>query len=231
MGFPNAGFKAALKNISQFKDKAPKHPPLFINIGKNRSTPLDLAHNDYVKGVSEFNELADAFVVNISSPNTKDLRLLHQKENFLNFIDPILNESLKQKVQKPLFIKLSPDLDDTDFVNFLKDTSEMPFAGYTLTNTTVSRPNGLKFPERGGLSGAPLKELSLKKLKLAKESLASLKSGKKVISVGGVMNPQDAVERIEAGADLVQFYSGLIFYGPSLFANSTQRLKKLRPQD
>jgi len=222
MGFPNAGYIAVKEKLSKYKNlsKTKPLPPLFINIGKNRNTPLNKAHEDYLKGIDFFSKLADAFVINISSPNTKGLRLLHEKENFLPFIEPLIKASKKH--DKPIILKLSPDLDDDSFKTFIKLCSKLDLDGITLTNTTNSRPETLDktFPEHGGLSGEPLKELSKMKLKMAKEVLKQEDSKQILISVGGVMSPEEANLRLKLGADLVQMYSGLIFYGPSLLKDS-----------
>jgi dihydroorotate dehydrogenase len=222
MGFPNAGFDAVKPKIKSYKELANKKklPPLFINIGKNRTTSLKDSHKDYLKGIEFFADLADAFVVNISSPNTKDLRLLHKEENFIPFIEPLLEASKLTK--KPMLLKLSPDLEEGDFKSFIKLCANLPLDGITLTNTTSSRPKSLKksFPDHGGLSGQPLKELSLEKLKWARSILDSEGSNQTLVSVGGVMNPEDAYERLKFGADLVQMYSGLIFHGPTLLKDS-----------
>lgn len=224
MGFPNAGFEAVLPKIKHFKKTSKSKTPLFINIGKNRATPLESAQDDYVKGIHFFNDVADAFVINISSPNTKDLRLLHQKENFKTFITPIIEASKEQTVKTPLLVKLSPDLENNAFIQFLTDCENLEIDGFILTNTTVTRPEHLKFPARGGLSGLPLKELAMEKLKLARKTLGP-DSSKILVSVGGICTPEEAVSRLKAGADLVQFYSGLIFYGPSLFKDSASRVQ------
>ncbi len=224
MGFPNAGFEKVLPRIQKFKDKTKTSTPVFINIGKNRTTPLNEAEKDYVKGIHFFNEVADAFVINISSPNTKDLRLLHQKENFKKFITPIIEASKSHTKKTPLLVKLSPDLNDKDFCTFISDSLSLEIDGFILTNTTSSRPDGLDFPKRGGVSGLPLRELSMQKLKLAKKIMGE-NSTKVIISVGGICTPFEAMQRIKAGADLVQFYSGLIFYGPALFKDSIKEFQ------
>jgi len=222
MGFPNSGFEAVRPRIEKFKQF--KSTPVFINIGKNRDTPLNEAAKDYVAGIKFFGNLADCFVVNISSPNTKDLRLLHSKENFRQFIGPVLEASLSLTKKTPLLVKLSPDLDDEAFAQFISDACDLPIDGFILTNTTLSRPLGSDFPERGGLSGGPLKNLAVSKLKIARKSLGA-GSKKCLISVGGVLTPGDAIERLNLGADLVQSYSGLIFYGPKLFEDSAKLLR------
>lgn len=224
MGFPNAGFKAVLPRIKSYKEKmGVNQTPLFINIGKNRSTPLNKAQEDYVKGIHFFNDVADCFVINISSPNTKDLRFLHQKENFKTFINPIIEAATILNKKTPLLVKLSPDLDDEAFVQFLNDCKPLDLNGFILTNTTAGRPKGLNFPERGGLSGKPLCAQSLHKLKLARKILGD-DCSKIIISVGGICSPEEAKNRLNCGADLVQFYSGLLFYGPSLFKDAIKKL-------
>lgn len=224
MGFPNAGFKAVLPRIKKYKAQLKnEHPPIFINIGKNRQTPLNKAQEDYVQGIHFFTDVADAFVINISSPNTKDLRLLHQKENFKLFIDPIIEAASSLEKRIPLLVKLSPDLDDADFAQFLSDCKNLDIDGFILTNTTTDRPDFLNFPERGGMSGEPLAEKSLQKLKIARQTLGS-DAHQILISVGGVCSPNEAQKRLDNGADLVQFYSGLIFHGPSLFKDSSKKL-------
>lgn len=223
MGFPNPGFEAVKPRIEKFKRKKSR-PPLFINIGKNRSTKLEEAHKDYVKGIAFFKDLADAFVINISSPNTKDLRLLHKKETFLSFINPLINEKKKSHKKTPLFLKISPDLDQKDFEVFLEDLKELPdVEGLILTNTTIERPNEVSFPKRGGLSGKPLAKKSCEKLKLAK---SILQEEKVLVSVGGILTPQEACQRLDFGADLVQSYSGLVYYGPNLLADSAKLMLK-----
>ncbi len=223
MGFPNAGFKAVLPKIKNYKEKMGNNTPIFINIGKNRTTPFKKAQDDYIDGINFFSEVADCFVINISSPNTTDLCLLHQKENFKAFIYPIIKTSKVQQKNIPLLLKLSPDLNDDDFTIFLNDCKELDLGGFILTNTTVDRPKGINFPEKGGLSGAPLYSKSLQKLKLARHILGN-NSPQILISVGGICSPKEAVNRLKSGADLVQFYSGLIFYGPSLFKDSIKML-------
>jgi len=226
MGFPNAGYEAVKPKLKEYKKLSLKRPlpPLFVNIGKNRNTSLDEAYNDYLLGIETFSELADAFVVNISSPNTKDLRLLHEEKNFLPFIEPLIASA--NAFNKPILLKLSPDLEIEDFKTFIRNCTKLKLDGITLTNTTNSRPENLKkdFPLHGGVSGKPLASLSIEKLKVAKTILAEENSKQILVSVGGVMTPQDAALRIEAGADLVQMYSGLIFYGPSLLKDSADFL-------
>lgn len=221
MGFPNAGFNAVLPKIEKFlnksKDQSKYSPPLFINIGKNRETPLEEAHKDYLQGLKHFSKVADAFVINISSPNTKGLRDLHSEKNFKNFITPLIEAE-----DKPLILKISPDLETEAFKDFIELCTTLNIDGLTLTNTTASRSKKTKalFPEHGGVSGKPLAKISLEKLLTARKILDEKKSKQVLISVGGVMTPAQAKERIDSGADLVQFYSGLIFYGPFLLKDS-----------
>lgn len=224
MGFPNAGFKAVKPRIIKYKNKV-KDTPLFINIGKNRNTPLEEAYKDYVKGINMFSEEADAFVVNISSPNTKDLRKLHERENFKKFISPIVEENKRQAIEKPILIKISPDLPDESLESFASLCLEYPLGGWVLTNTTTERFDQTTFPKHGGVSGLPLADLSRKRLSVVSK-VAKSAPDRLVVSVGGVMSPKEALHRLDLGADLVEFYSGLIFFGPRLFKECIKKLNK-----
>ena len=219
MGFPNAGFEAVLPKIEGFikKSEGLYRPPLFINIGKNRDTKLEDAHEDYLLGLKHFSKVADTFVINISSPNTKGLRELHDEKNFKNFITPLI-----ESTEKPLILKISPDLETEAFKDFIELCTTLKIDGLTLTNTTASRSEKTTplFPAHGGVSGKPLAKLSLSRLIEARKILRAKESQQTLISVGGVMTPPQATDRLKAGADLVQFYSGLIFYGPSLLKDS-----------
>ncbi len=224
MGFPNAGFDKVKPKIIEYKESV-KDTPLFVNIGKNRDTALNEAYKDYVKGIETFSNEADAFVVNISSPNTANLRTLHEGENFKSFISPIIEASVKQKKSKPILIKVSPDLPEDALIEFAKLCQKYPLGGWVLTNTTTERFDGQTFPKHGGVSGAPLTQLSKKRLNVI-TSVAKETPERLLISVGGLMNPLQALERLDLGADLVEFYSGLIFYGPGLFKACAQNLKQ-----
>lgn len=220
MGFPNAGADEVYYNVLS---SGPKYrTPLFVNIGKNRNTPNLEAVQDYLFLVDKFKTLADCFVVNISSPNTKGLRDLQNKENLRLLLSPIL-EKVQKNGTTPVLVKLSPDMGDEGLAEAITHCKDIGVDGFVLTNTTLSRPDGCHFSNEGGLSGAPLKKLSLNALKIAVETLGTAKNDKLIVSVGGIMTPEDVFERLQLGANLVQIYSALVFEGPKFFQQVARR--------
>jgi len=213
LGFPSYGAYEVQANIETFENR---RTPLFVNIGKNRWTSVDKAHEDYIFLMQTFSELADVFVVNISSPNTKDLRQLQKKENLSRFLAPILSYNKKES-KKPILIKLSPDEDEKSFKEIIATCAELEVDGFVLTNTTSSRDFKNSYPTEGGVSGRPLAKKSVQILQWAVESLGSRKKDFLIVSAGGVNDSTSVLERLEIGADLVQIYSELIFEGPGLF--------------
>ncbi len=228
MGFPNDGAEKIYQRILKARKKI--NVPLFINVGKGRETPLELASQDYLIGVTKFFELADAIVVNISSPNTQNLRQLQSKE----FLEPLLNDVRKKMDQlaapsknMPLFlIKLSPDLESSQLEDFITIAKKY-VDGFILTNTTTSRLPASPLPQEGGISGKLLKTLSENVLQNLVKSLGDDRKNFLIVSVGGVMTPDDAIKRLQMGADLIQAYAGLIYYGPTLFQDCCRRLKMI----
>jgi dihydroorotate dehydrogenase len=215
MGFPSEGASEVYFNIKKFKSHASL--PVFVNIGKNRTTENVDAHKDYSELITHFADVADAFVVNISSPNTKGLRDLATLENFNAFISPIRKHYDDLKLNQPLFLKLSPDLDMQGQEIVLRACIDHGFDGFVLTNTTLDRTHTPFYPNEGGVSGKPLKEKSIQALMHAKNVILKQNQKKCLISVGGVMTAEDVFERIKLGADLVQVYSTLVFEGPGFF--------------
>ena len=213
LGFPSEGVRKVKTRLKELK--RPFAVPLFANIGKNASTPLDQAHSDYIQLLVELRGLVDAFVINISSPNTKGLRELLKPEKLRDFLTPIM-ESLPAD-HEPILLKLSPDLEDDELERALSISHELGIDGWILTNTSQGLREGLNFPKEGGVSGRPLAGLSKEFLQKALGLLGSKREGKLVISVGGVMSSDDVEERLQLGADLVQVYSALIFEGPMFF--------------
>lgn len=212
MGFPSAGADEVFFNLRGFKEIS--KTPVFVNIGKNRTTPNETAHIDYIFLLSKFQSLADAFVLNISSPNTKGLRDLAKKENLDLFLNPIMSAVNDLSISQPLFIKLSPDLETEDLISVVECCLQHKIDGFILTNTTLSREGLTYYPSEGGASGKPVAELSKKALKTVVGLCLREKTKKIIISAGGVMTAADVFERIELGADLVQVYTALIFEGP-----------------
>ncbi len=223
MGFPNHGSEALKNRLENIKAKI--HVPLFVNIGKNRDTENNQAHQDYIHCIGALKNYADVFVINISSPNTKGLRDLLSQDYLSSFIGPIIEYKKAQNIQTPLIMKLSPDMQSTELETVLDTSLKMGIDGWILTNTTASRPAGIAFPQEGGLSGAPLTEKSRENLRACLEYLGPRKADRLVISAGGIGSPQEAQERLKMGADLLQLYSALIFQGPWLIKKIASSLE------
>ena len=219
MGFNNDGVDACVARVrrSQFWQSG---GVLGLNIGKNASTPIEEASRDYILAMEAVYEISTYITVNISSPNTKNLRAL-QGEEMLRELLGSLDEARKRLsdrygVRKPLFLKIAPDLDHSD-INLIADLLlEFGIDAVIATNTTISRDaiKGMEFGEEaGGLSGAPVRNASNIVIKALK---ARLGNELPIIGVGGIMSGADAREKIMTGASLVQLYSGLIYRGPDL---------------
>lgn len=218
MGFPNDGSEEVSYNLMHTRSEF--SGPVFVNIGKNRWTKDDEAHLDYAFVAARFSEIADAFVINVSSPNTKGLRGLQNKQALQNIL-----ATCKKRVndKKPFLIKLSPDIENDEFKSLIKDLTEIAIDGIILTNTTTTRLPGSIFPtDSGGASGLSVAHLAKEKLKIANDVLQSLglsighPQRPLLVSVGGVIDQKDYIERITLGADLVQCYSALVLKGPSI---------------
>ena len=226
MGFNNDGVVAAAKRL-----KKRKNPSLIIggNIGKNKLTSNESAAIDYEICFNELYEVVDYFVVNVSSPNTPNLRDLQEKiplTNLLNSLQ-IINNS-KQK-PKPILLKIAPDLTNTQLDDIIDIVKQTKLAGVIATNTTISR-EGLNYDKQeidkigaGGLSGKPLSKRSTEVIRYLKDKS---NNAFPVIGVGGINSADDAIEKIEAGADLIQLYTGFIYHGPKLISDINNRLIK-----
>ena len=215
MGFPSAGAEEVFYNVRNFKEHSTI--PIFVNIGKNRTTENSKAHEDYIFLLNHFSVVADAFVINISSPNTTGLRDLAKKENLDLFLTPIMQAVRDFKLSQPILIKLSPDLEIADLKSVLQICLHHNVDGFVLTNTTLSRKDVPNYPTDGGASGLPLADLSKQALKIAVQACSEQNTKKLIISAGGVMTERDVFERIDMGADLVQAYTALIYEGPGFF--------------
>ena len=213
MGFPSPGAEVIQKKLQALK--GPRLTPLFINIGKNRNTTNEKAHEDYSHLVEFFQEEAEAFVINISSPNTKNLRSLQEAEALHQLVTQCQK---KNKKKIPLLIKFSPDMDKEKLKDNLQASIEAHVDGWILTNTTSSRANETShLPKEGGVSGGPLTKLSRQKLEETVDILGSQKKDRLLVSAGGILSSEEVQLRLEMGADLVQVYSALILKGPSFF--------------
>ncbi len=215
MGFNNKGVEEAIINLKK------KKVDLIIggNIGKNKITPNELAEEDYRICFEALFPYVDYFVVNVSSPNTPNLRDLQEKEPLKKLLGLLMIKNLEQPNPKPIFLKIAPDLSDSQLDEIIEIVQESGIQGVIATNTTIQRDQ-LKTSEQelekigaGGLSGKPLTSRSTEVIRYLAQ-----KSGKSfhIIGVGGIHSEKDALEKLDAGADLLQLYTGFIYEGPGL---------------
>jgi dihydroorotate dehydrogenase len=197
------------------------------NIGKNKTTENELAFEDYRTAFLTLYPHCDFFTVNVSSPNTPNLRALQEKEPLEKLLADLQNCNQKQVKPKPILLKIAPDLTEGQLNDILEIVPKTGTAGIIATNTTIERKN-LKTPLHkideigaGGLSGMPLRDKSTDIIRY----LHSHSGGQiPIIAVGGIMSPDDALEKIKAGASLIQLYTGMIYKGPSLVREIKERL-------
>jgi dihydroorotate dehydrogenase len=210
MGFNNAGVAAAAKRL-----KINKGVLIGGNIGKNKLTPNEEAVTDYEICFDALYDYVDYFVVNVSSPNTPNLRALQDKEPLQHLLQTLQDKNSTKSKPKPILLKIAPDLTDEQLLDIIEIVNSTKIAGVIATNTTLSR-EGLKSEnkiEMGGLSGKPLTKRSTEVIRfLAEKSNHSFP----IIGVGGIHSAQDAIEKLEAGASLIQLYTGFIYEGPAL---------------
>jgi len=230
MGFPGKGAQWVQQQLERIPDRGDL--VLGVNIGKQKTTPLEDAADDYLFLMEVFASSADYLTVNISSPNTPGLRRLQHAETLRPLLDALrqkkrdLEDDLGRRV--PVLIKLSPDLDEDGIRGAVDAVVGAGMDGLIVTNTTISRPGleGIgKAGEDGGLSGRALKELSMEVLE---KVLEHLDGSLPVISAGGIMSPDDARLRLDAGACLVQLFTGLIYAGPTLVRDILGELRAER---
>jgi dihydroorotate dehydrogenase len=210
MGFNNDGADEVAQRIRKLRSTGKALPVIGINIGKNKDTPAELAPSDYGYCTELLAPLADYLVVNVSSPNTPGLRDLQQVES----LRPILRAVLAASNQKPVLVKIAPDLSNEDVVSVCELVKELGLQGVVATNTTITRDavSGQRHAEEpGGLSGPVLLPRSLDVVQIVREQLGPDKT---VIGVGGVSSRDDYLEMLKAGADLVQAYTGFVYGGP-----------------
>ncbi|HJV94845.1 MAG TPA: quinone-dependent dihydroorotate dehydrogenase [Albitalea sp.] len=227
MGFNNDGLAAFIANVQRAKFRQ-RGGILGLNIGKNAATPIERAVDDYVAGLDGVYPHADYVTVNISSPNTKNLRAL-QSDAALDALLGALSERKTQLQARharkvPLFVKIAPDLDASEVGAIAATLRANEIDGVVATNTTVTRDAVKGLPhgdEAGGLSGAPVFEASNR---VIKQLRAALGAGYPIIGVGGVMSGADAAAKIAAGADLVQIYTGFIYRGPALVTEAARAI-------
>ena len=225
MGFNNEGVQAAVERLRK-RDKS-----LIIggNIGKNKVTPNEEAVSDYEKCFTALYPYVDYFVVNVSSPNTPGLRELQDKEPLKNLLLKVQELNEQTKAPKPLLLKIAPDLTDSQLDDIVAIANEVNLSGLIATNTTISR-DGLLTDKSivenigaGGLSGKPVKQRSTE---VVKYLCSRLGKDFPVIAVGGICTAADAQEKLDAGAALVQVYTGFIYEGPAMVKTINKGLIK-----
>ncbi len=214
MGFNNKGVAHAVERLKSNKGRV----LIGGNIGKNKITPNDRAVDDYLVCFEALFDEVDYFVVNVSSPNTPNLRDLQEKGPLTELLNTLQNRNNTKDNPKPILLKIAPDLTQGQLDDIIEIITETKIAGVIATNTTLSR-EGLNHPnklETGGLSGKPLTQRSTEVIRyLHQKSKAAFP----IIGVGGIHSPQDALDKLAAGATLVQLYTGFIYEGPGLIRN------------
>ena len=223
MGFNNDGVQAIKNRLTKRKSKV----LVGGNIGKNKLTPNENAIDDYLICFHELFDHVDYFVVNVSSPNTPGLRELQEKEPLMKLLQTLMDENNKKKSPKPILLKIAPDLTNEQLDDIVEIVNQTKISGVIATNTTIDRSDLLTDKEtvegigNGGLSGAVLAKRSTEVIRYLSE-----KSNGKIplIGVGGIASAEDAIEKLEAGASLVQVYSGFIYEGPALVKKINKKL-------
>ena len=218
MGFNNGGVLEAVERLK-------RNNGVLIggNIGKNKVTPNNEAVKDYEICFEALFPHVDYFVVNVSSPNTPNLRELQDKKPLTELLQTLQNMNLAKPKQKPILLKIAPDLTDEQLLDIIDIVNKIKIAGVIATNTTISR-DGLQSEnksEMGGLSGKPLTSRSTEVIRFLSE-----KSNKSfpIIGVGGIHTAEDAIEKLEAGASLIQLYTGFIYEGPALIKSINKKI-------
>lgn len=235
MGFNNDGVAVIKKRLENWKNlnenkRAGQRMIIGGNIGKNKVTPNEEAWKDYEICFNELFDVVDYFVVNVSSPNTPGLRALQDKDSLLKILGTLQQNNSKRPSQKPILLKIAPDLSDEQLIDIAAIATEIKLDGIVSSNTTISREqlsvHGKELADNigmGGLSGSPLKNSSTD---ILKKIISKTKGKTPVIASGGIFNGEDAKEKIDAGASLVQVWTGFIYTGPSIVKNICTALVK-----
>jgi dihydroorotate dehydrogenase len=223
MGFNNNGVDAAVLNLKKRKTNV----LIGGNIGKNKITDNENAVDDYVLAFEGLHDYVDYFVVNVSSPNTPNLRALQEKEPLMALLSELKSRNKKKTVQRPILLKIAPDLSKEQLDDIIEIVLSTEIDGVIATNTTIQREGLLESKQAleeigaGGLSGKPLTKQSTEVIRY----LHTHSKGKfPIIGVGGIHSPEDAIEKLEAGASLVQLYTGFIYEGPGLIKRINKAL-------
>ncbi|WOK08144.1 quinone-dependent dihydroorotate dehydrogenase [Imperialibacter roseus] len=223
MGFNNQGVDAAVARLRQRKSRV----IVGGNIGKNKVTPNEKAVDDYVLNFLKLFDVVDYFVVNVSSPNTPNLRALQEKEPLKELLSSLQTVNLSKPAPKPILLKIAPDLTNSQLDDVVEIVTETGIAGIIATNTTISRDGLVTDRQKveqigaGGLSGKILKSRSTEVIRYLHEKTGG---SIPIIGVGGISTAADAKEKLDAGASLVQVYSGFIYEGPAIVKNILKQL-------
>lgn len=226
MGFNNGGVEAAVERLKKNASlEQGKRVLIGGNIGKNKNTPNEQAVNDYLICFDALFEVVDYFVVNVSSPNTPNLRALQEKKPLTDLLQTLQDKNNLKDKRKPILLKIAPDLTDEQLLDIIEIVAVTNIDGVIATNTTISR-DGISSEhknEMGGLSGKPLTKRSTEVIRFLSE-----KSNKAfpIIGVGGIHTAEDALAKLDAGADLIQLYTGFIYEGPQLIKEINKALVK-----
>lgn len=218
MGFNNVGVEEVIENLKKNKSTL-----IGGNIGKNKITPNYLAIDDYVTSFNMLFDFVDYFVVNVSSPNTPNLRDLQEKEPLTKLINSLISINRNKNKPKPILLKIAPDLNNNQLLDIISIVKNTGLDGIIATNTTINRDNlkSVNKNELGGLSGKPLTSRSTEVIKfISKNSNKTIP----IIGVGGINSVADALEKFDAGADLIQIYTGFIYEGPNLIRSINKAL-------
>ena len=218
MGFNNVGVEQVIENLKKNKSTL-----IGGNIGKNKITPNSLAIDDYVASFNMLFDFVDYFVVNVSSPNTPNLRDLQEKEPLTKLINSLISINRNKNKPKPILLKIAPDLNNNQLLDIISIVKDTGLDGIIATNTTINRDNlkSVNKNELGGLSGKPLTSRSTEVIKfISKNSNKTIP----IIGVGGINSVADALEKFDAGADLIQIYTGFIYEGPNLIRSINKAL-------
>ncbi|MBW2937596.1 quinone-dependent dihydroorotate dehydrogenase [Aureisphaera sp. CAU 1614] len=220
MGFNNGGVAAAVEKLKKNKGVL-----IGGNIGKNKVTPNEEAVNDYLICFESLFHYVDYFVVNVSSPNTPNLRALQDKEPLTNLLNTLKTENSKKDNPKPILLKIAPDLTNSQLMDIIDIVAETKIDGVIATNTTISR-EGLTSENKkevGGLSGKPLGKKATEVIRFLSEKS---NNAFPIIGVGGIHTVEDAMEKLDAGASLIQLYTGFIYEGPVLVKKINKAILK-----
>lgn len=225
MGFNNDGVEAAVVNLKK------RNTDIIIggNIGKNKLTPNEDAVLDYLTSFNTLFPYVDYFVVNVSSPNTPNLRELQDKKPLTDILTTLKKENQTQDKPKPILLKIAPDLNENQLLDIVSILKEVQIEGVIATNTTIDRTNLITDEKSvnaigaGGLSGKPVRNKATEVIRFLRNNLGPDFA---IIGVGGIHSEQDALEKIEAGADLIQIYTGFIYEGPGLVKRINKALVK-----